>query len=460
MTWEMVPLKDIGTWYGGGTPSKSNPDFWHDGTVPWLSPKDMGDDVLSGTKDRITEAAVSGSSVKRVPANSVAVVVRSGILEHTLPVALVPFETTLNQDMKAIVADPGVDPRWLAWGLKAYEHTILQTCRKTGTTVASIDTKRLHEFRLPVPSIDEQRRILDQIQENFIATNSATATVKYNRTRIQALSRQLIQTEIAGYGLGEERKPWTLPDIGLHDGLLPNIPASWSTARLGDVAEVVGGVTKDVKKQSRPDNVVRPYLRVANVQRGRLDLKNVTEIGVPEKKAVQLELQVGDVLLNEGGDRDKLARGWVWEGQLPQCIHQNHVFRARVQDDAVDPYFLSFLANTIGGTWAERNGKQSVNLASISLSKIKQMPVVVPPLEEGRRIAQELVGQLDELDRLDQMLQRALNRSESLRRSILNAAFEGRLTEQRSHSVVVPDITAPEQPAFIPRNALTWLACM
>ena len=140
----------------------------------------------------------------------------------------------------------------------------------------------------------------------------------------------------------------------------------------------MGGVTKDSKKQSLPGMVEVPYLRVANVQRGALKLDEVSSIRVTPQQAQALELRTGDVLLNEGGDRDKLARGWVWEGEVPSCIHQNHVFRARLRID-LDPYFLSFTANTLGGRWAERNGKQSVNLASISLSMIRRMPVIVPP---------------------------------------------------------------------------------
>lgn len=111
MTWERLPLKETGKWYGGGTPSKSNKSFWTSGTIPWLSPKDMGPEVLRSTQDRITPAAVGGSSVKIVPAGSVAVVVRSGIIERTIPVSLVPFDTTLNQDMKAVAPRPGVDAR-------------------------------------------------------------------------------------------------------------------------------------------------------------------------------------------------------------------------------------------------------------------------------------------------------------------------------------------------------------
>ncbi|MFI5489201.1 restriction endonuclease subunit S [Micromonospora echinaurantiaca] len=160
------------------------------------------------------------------------------------------------------------------------------------------------------------------------------------------------------------------------------LPNGWRWAMLGEIADVVGGVTKDSKLQSRPDLVEVPYLRVANVQRGRIDLSNVATIRVPPQKAAQLELQPGDVLLNEGGDRDKLGRGWVWQGQIPGCIHQNHVFRARIRDGLIHPKLLAWYVNEVAHKWFELNGKQSVNLASISLSKIRSFPVPVPPVEE------------------------------------------------------------------------------
>ncbi len=171
---------------------------------------------------------------------------------------------------------------------------------------------------------------------------------------------------------------------------------------------------------------------MANVQRGRLDLTVVTTIRAPVEKARALRLLLGDVLLNEGGDRDKLARGWVWEGQISDCIHQNHVFRARVRDDAIEPRLLSWAANTSGGRWAERNGKQSVNLASISLSKIRLMPIPVPPRDRQRSIVKEIEGQLWACDRLTRSLNETQARSALLRRALLATAFSGRLTGQSS----------------------------
>lgn len=428
MTWKRVRLKDVGTWYGGGTPSKSNASFWTGGVVPWLSPKDMGPEVLNSTVDHVTDAAVTGSSTKLVPAGSVAIVTRSGILERTIPVALVPFATTMNQDMKAVAPRDDIDPRWIAWGLRAYERDLLRETRKAGTTVASIEMPRLYDFELPVPELDEQRRILAILDDHLSRLDAADAAMASATRRLRALRERSIIDAVTGTRDGP-RSAATLAPVGTDDGDLPDLPSGWAWARLGDVADVVGGVTKDAKKQNDPALGDVPYLRVANVQRGHLRLDNVTTIRVASAKATALALQRGDVLLNEGGDRDKLARGWVWEGQIEPCIHQNHVFRARIHEPRLDPYFLSWTANTLGGRWAERNGKQSVNLASISLTMIRKMPVIVPPAGVASAVVAQLHEQLASFDRLEAAITTSRTRSAALRRRLLAAAFSGRLTE-------------------------------
>jgi type I restriction enzyme S subunit len=114
------------------------------------------------------------------------------------------------------------------------------------------------------------------------------------------------------------------------------LPRGWVWAQLGEIGEIVGGTTVD--KNRRPiDPITLPYLRVANVQRGHLLLDKIKTVTVERKVGEALALQPGDILLNEGGDRDKIGRGWVWEGQIPQCIHQNHVFRVRLRDTSLNP---------------------------------------------------------------------------------------------------------------------------
>lgn len=210
-----------------------------------------------------------------------------------------------------------------------------------------------------------------------------------------------------------------LPGMGL--------PAGWASATLGELCDVIGGITVDAKRGG-PGHVEVPYLRVANVQRGRLDLAKMRTILVPEAKLEALTLQHGDVLLNEGGDRDKVGRGWVWEDQLPQCVFQNHVFRARVRDDVVCPYFLSLYLNEFGRDYFLTGAKQTTNLASISLSAVKGAPVVVPPRAEQDRIVAAVNTLFEEVEAGEAALARAREGLTQFRASLLHAASTGALT--------------------------------
>jgi type I restriction enzyme S subunit len=148
----------------------------------------------------------------------------------------------------------------------------------------------------------------------------------------------------------------------------------------------------------------------------------VKSIRVPTAKAAALRLLPGDILMNEGGDRDKLGRGWVWSGEIEDCIHQNHVFRARGRGDAIRPKLLSWWTNTIGGEWCERHGRQSVNLASISLSRIRQMPVPVPPVLEQEKLEAAIDEVQDGVARLRESASALGGRASRLRAELLSAA--------------------------------------
>ena len=143
------------------------------------------------------------------------------------------------------------------------------------------------------------------------------------------------------------------------------------------------------KKRQDPTARSVPYLRVANVQRGYLDLAEVKLIEAAAADIAELRLVPGDVLFNEGGDRDKLGRGWIWEGQLPECIHQNHVFRARLHSEELSGKLISWWGNTFGKDYFLREGKQTTNLASINRTKLAAFPVPLLLLAEQDRIVAE-----------------------------------------------------------------------
>ena len=171
-----------------------------------------------------------------------------------------------------------------------------------------------------------------------------------------------------------------------------------------------------------------PYLRVANVQRGSLDLSVLKTIPIDRAKLPDLLLRGGDILLNEGGDRDKVGRGWIWEGQVDICAHQNHVFKARPVSDVIEPRLVSMYLNELGRRFFLDESKQTTNLASISLTKVSQAPVAVPPVMEAAAIIAELEA-LSENEIGEIALTNLSDTANQLRQSILAAAFRGELAQ-------------------------------
>ena len=208
---------------------------------------------------------------------------------------------------------------------------------------------------------------------------------------------------------------------------------SWPTEPLGAICEIVSGITKDSKKQGDDYREV-PYLRVANVQRLQLNLSEVKTIPAKESTIASYRLEPGDILLNEGGDRDKLGRGWIWQGQISECIHQNHVFRARIRNGKAIPKWIAYYANTNEArAYFLATGKQTTNLASISKKNLGALPVPLPPVDIQESIVAEIDTQLSRLDETVTTLQGIQAKLKQARASILKAAVEGRLVEREAN---------------------------
>ncbi|UOA07729.1 hypothetical protein [Methylobacter sp. S3L5C] len=211
---------------------------------------------------------------------------------------------------------------------------------------------------------------------------------------------------------------------------LSELPEGWVWTSLDMLGEIASGVAKGTKRN--PDVQVRevPYLRVANVQRGFLDLSEIKTILATERDIAELTLQAGDVLFNEGGDRDKLGRGWVWSDEVANCIHQNHVFRMRLYLPEVLPELISHHGNTFGKLWFQNAGKQTTNLASINMTMLRMFPVPLGPASEQRELLSQLELQIENLNRQENAVELSLKQSAVQRKNILKAAFSGQLVPQ------------------------------
>ncbi|MDB6066641.1 MAG: Type restriction-modification system, specificity subunit [Pedosphaera sp.] len=328
------------------------------------------------------------------------------------------------------------------------------------TAQKNINVAILSKLPIPVPPPAEQQRIVAEIEKQFTRLDAGIAALRRVHANLKryraavlkaACEGRLVPTEAelaktakrkSKFETGEEllarilierRKNWQgrgqyKEPAALNTAKLFHLPAGWSWTTLDALAEIKGGVTKDQnRKHTAPARSV-PYLRVANVQRGYIDLTEVKEIVTTEEEIQELALKPGDILFNEGGDRDKLGRGWIWNGELPECIHQNHVFRARLYVAALNPKLISWYANTFGQKFFFDEGKHTTNLASISMSKLKGLPVPIPPPAEQTRIVAEVERRLSVVEELESAVTVNRQRAIRLRQSILHKAFTGELT--------------------------------
>jgi len=192
-SWEVTTFGNLGKWNGGGTPSKSRADYWN-GDIPWVSPKDMKSDFIDETEDYISISAVKNSSVNLINEGAILIVVRSGILKHTLPVAISNCEVTINQDMKALSVNSNVSNLFVYYFLLSKNHEILRSTLKAGNTVESIDTEVFSEYPIPLPPISEQNSIA-----KIVDSISLRVSAKLNQLhQTQSLKKSLMQDLLTG----------------------------------------------------------------------------------------------------------------------------------------------------------------------------------------------------------------------------------------------------------------------
>ncbi|MFJ2080311.1 restriction endonuclease subunit S [Streptomyces anulatus] len=289
------------------------------------------------------------------------------------------------------------------WFVTSNTQATVRSFSRQTTNIANLDLKRCLELQVPIPSLAEQKRtaeVLDQVE---------TLRVK----RRKALN---LLDDLAG-AVFMESVGAALADAGEN-----SVP-------LSDVAAISSGITKGRKV---PTGTLRkvPYLAVANVQDRRLDLSAVKEIEVSEAEIARFSLREGDLLLTEGGDPDKLGRGTLWSEELALCLHQNHVFKVRVsRPELIDPVYLKWVVSSgYGKRYFLRVAKQTTGIASINKTQLSAFPLPVVEFSaqrEFRRRVEAIEAQksvhLAHLAALDELFT-----------SLQKRAFTGRLWDHEA----------------------------
>ena len=299
-----------------------------------------------------------------------------------------------------------IDSRYLHYLVKSspYLEQYRLYIRGITTFDRSITKDDFNDLPVLVPPLDEQRRIADFLDAETARIDGLQST----RNHQFAVLDELVASRISA--------------------LVPS-QADVPFVRLGYFSVIQSGITVDANRDPGPDSVTLPYLRVANVQDGRLDLGSIIEITVPRTVARSSTLRPGDVLMTEGGDLDKLGRGTVWNAEIQNCLHQNHVFAVRPDQTKLSPDYLALMTRTAyARAYFESTGTKTTNLASTSSSKIRDFRIPLIDLTAQARIVHETNAWLADISRVQAVLtqQRALLAER--RQVLITAAVTGGIT--------------------------------
>lgn len=339
-------------------------------------------------------------------------------LQAIAPIENPPDNLIVSTGFAVVRPSNLLDQRFCKYALRANRFLWEVESRSTGVSYPAINASDLGDIRVRLPELDVQRRIAHYLDRETVRIDGLIG----EKERMLALleeKRAALISRVVTRGLD--------PNVPLKPSgqeWLGEIPAHWGLQRLKQLAEVRGGLT--LGKQYSGELLEYPYLRVANVQDGYLKLDDVLTVEVPGSEAASNLLLYGDVLMNEGGDIDKLGRGCVWRDEISPCLHQNHVFAVRPH--SVDSDWLALWTSTIQAKrYFESRAKRSTNLASISGSNIKELPVPLPPVSEQLAIQNFLAVRHSRLETLRGELRDSLRLLIERRAALITAGVTGQI---------------------------------
>ncbi|MCB2188752.1 MAG: restriction endonuclease subunit S [Deltaproteobacteria bacterium] len=200
------------------------------------------------------------------------------------------------------------------------------------------------------------------------------------------------------------------------------VPAHWETIKLKMVSKVQTGITLG-KTYERVELSEYPYLCVANVQNGFLNLRRIKTVDVPEKEASKTKLYQGDVIVTEGGDIDKLGRGSVWKGEIDNCLHQNHIFAIRPDNDRLSPQFLAKILESFHGrSYFYLTAKKTTNLAVTNQKTLGLLPLLLPAIDEQKTIVRFLEWKTAQINKFIRNKRRLIELLKEHKQNIINQA--------------------------------------
>lgn len=414
-SWSIIRTKFLFNVLSGATPESTKAENW-DGEIRWITPADYktNDVYISCGRRNLSQVGFESCSTNMIPAGSIIFSKRAPIGS----VAINSVDLCTNQGCLSCVSK--------GEGLVKYYYYVMSVSTEqyellgSGTTFKEISAQNFSNFNLPCPQYEDQVAISKYLDIKCSQVDTLITNVQAQIEKLKAYKQSLI-TEIVTKGLDP-----TVPmkDSGVE--WIGTIPEHWGTAKLQYCAQIRSGITLGKKYPKGTKMIERPYLRVANVQSGGVLLDNVKTVEVSADDDLQYRLSVGEVLMTEGGDRDKLGRGCVWEGQIAPCLHQNHIFALQT-NDLLDPQFLAYMTvSDVGRVYFDITAIKTTNLACTNSSKVLAFRFPLPKMDEQIELAAYLDKRCAQIDRLISIKQTKIEKLEQYKRSLIYEFVTGK----------------------------------
>lgn len=395
--WQLIALAEltsIGS--GSGFPTKYQGELEQE--YPFYKVSDMnsvGNEVVMTTHQHsISEQVLKELKAKLHPEKTI-IFPKIGAAIATNKKRILGVPSCFDNNVIGIHPTDAIDTRYLYHLLLTKD---LSEFSNRGNP-PSIRKTTLEKWQIPLPPLPEQKRIATIL-------DAADALRSKRRQSIAELDTLLQATFLDMFG-----DPVTNPKGWL------------DSQKLGEVADIVSGIAKGRKTKVNELREI-PYLAVVNVQDKYLKLDHVKTIFATSQEIEKYQLEQNDLLLTEGGDPDKLGRGSIWRGELVECIHQNHVFRVRLETEEIHPIFLNWIVGSARGKmYFMRSAKQTTGIASVNMTQLKAFPLLVPPLELQR----EFAAIVESIEVQKARMQSHLQELDTLFAALQQRAFNGEL---------------------------------
>ncbi len=445
-----------------GNPAPQGKEYFKNGSYPFVRVQDMG---RLGAKVHMTEThdLVNDKAIKKLrlfPSGSI-LFTKSGASTLLNQRAILGSDMYVVSHIAGAIPKESITSKWLYYWMKLIDFNSLAHA----TTLPSLPLSRAKEIPVPVAPKEQQEGIVEEIEKQFSRLDEAVTSLKRAKANLKRYKAAVLKAAVEGKLteewrkqnpnvepaaellkriLAERRRNWEEIELakmsakgkepkddrwkeryqelnGIDNGF-PMLPKKWIWCRLGQISDVIGGITKNRKRETYEIKIT--YLRVANVYANELRLGKVSKIGLFDSEIDKALLRKNDLLIVEGnGSKEQIGRVAIWDGTIDPCVHQNHLIKVRFYIEQMAQYVLWWLLSSPGRRFVDEVASSTSGLYTLSISKVSNLPVPLPPLDEQIQIVAVLDPYFSSITESHKIVETNQLRSNRYRQAILSKAF-------------------------------------